>query len=152
MLLQTRAARLNIVVCFLLRQKIKQPIILLNVVPIPCGRQQHAPYLMRGRGINPISAKLMFRNFKLLFLPLDFVVSSVERWGRLGGGERTVETPRRDVSTLPPPFVPPIKGGIIFNSCSRRSANLFLLFFYQVWIVLLIFMRIPISNKDKKTS
>lgn len=23
---------------------------------------------------------------------------------------------------------------------------------YQVWIVLLIFMRIPISNKDKKTS
>ena len=24
----------------------------INVVPIPCGRQQLAPYLMRGRGIN----------------------------------------------------------------------------------------------------
>ena len=38
------------------------------------------------------------------FLPLDFVVSSVERWGRLGGGEEKADHP---------PFVPPIKGGII---------------------------------------
>ena len=27
----------------------------INVVPIPCGRQQPAPYLMRGQGINPRS-------------------------------------------------------------------------------------------------
>ena len=26
----------------------------------------------------------LLRNFKLLLLPLDFGVSSVERWGRLG--------------------------------------------------------------------
>ena len=38
------------------------------------------------------------------FLPIDFVVSSVERWGRLGGGEEKADHP---------PFVPPIKGGII---------------------------------------
>src|SRR3972149_9029711 len=36
---------------------------------------------------------LMYRNFKLLFLPLDFVVSSVERWGRLGGGEGKGQSP-----------------------------------------------------------
>src|SRR3990172_12796799 len=58
-------------------------------------------------------SNLMLRNFKLLFLPLDFVVSSVERWGRLGGGEG--KTPH-------PPLTPPIKGG----GKGRRRSNLML--------------------------
>ncbi|OHB92582.1 MAG: hypothetical protein A2Z58_06550 [Planctomycetes bacterium RIFCSPHIGHO2_12_42_15] len=47
----------------------------------------------------------MYRNFKLLFLPLD--------GGRLGGGER--KTPH-------PPLTPPIKGGGIF-SCRRPNLS-----------------------------
>src|SRR3989338_4434239 len=49
----------------------------------------------------------MLRNFKLLSPPLD------------GGGWVGVKE-----KATHPPFVPPIKGGIIFNSCSRRMPNL----------------------------
>ena len=43
---------------------------------------------------------------------------------RLGGGEITIESPRLDFFTLHPPFITPIKGGFIFNSCNRRRLNL----------------------------
>src|SRR3990167_1797468 len=49
----------------------------------------------------------MFRNFKLMFLPLE------------GGGWVGVKE-----KATHPPFVPPIKGGNIFNSYSRRRPNL----------------------------
>jgi len=47
----------------------------------------------------------MFRNFGLFLLPLDFVVSSVERWGMLSGGEG-----KRQI-TLPLPL--PSRVGVV---------------------------------------